>query len=56
MTVIFHEGRWLVIGSDGSDLSNHATNEDAWRWIERQSGDDGSPAAHRQHWSFVQCL
>jgi hypothetical protein len=30
--------RWAVI-ENGTEISSHATNADAWRWVERQTGE-----------------
>jgi hypothetical protein len=52
MTVTRLDDAWVVMDANGFELSRHPTNADAWKWIERQSNSDWSPAACRHDWSF----
>ena len=45
-------GTWDVIDGAGNVLATLASNEDAWRWLDRQNNDHWSPVACRHDWGF----
>jgi hypothetical protein len=51
MTVAMIAGVWVVLDARGAELSRHATNAEAWRWIDRQHGPV-SAAEARHDWGF----
>ena len=43
-------GTWDVKDGTGNVLATLASNEAAWRWLDKQDNDHWSPAARRHDW------